>query len=62
MTKAHVIGFHHPLNDIAAALARAETIPDAFLAIDHQRRILVIVQRTQANQLIAASRSLSFVP
>jgi hypothetical protein len=51
--EAHAFGRHHPVHHRAALATGAEAVPEVLLRRDDQRRILVVVKRTQTNKVVA---------
>src|SRR5689334_15124720 len=53
MPEAHALCTHHPVDHRAAGLARTEAMPQILLGRDHETRLMVLVKRTQAHQVLA---------
>ena len=55
MPEAHALGPHHPVDHRAAGLARTQAVPQVLVRRDHQRRRLVLVERTAPDQVGAVA-------
>jgi hypothetical protein len=55
MMEAHPLGPHHPQDHVAALAASAFAAPDIFGRVDIQAGIVVVVERAQTDQLLAAA-------
>ena len=51
MPEAHAVGLHHPVDGRPARIARTQTVPEIFGRSDNQRRVPVIVERAQPQQV-----------
>ncbi len=58
MMEAHAFGPHHPQDYVAAFAASALATPHIFRRIDVQTGVPVVVERAQADQLLAAANQL----
>src|SRR5208282_1375225 len=53
MAEADALGLHYPVDYRAAGLAGAETVPQVLLRTDNQRRVVIVVERAQPEQVRA---------
>ena len=53
VTETHAASLHHPVDDRASGLAGAETVPEIGFRADDQRRLVIVVERAQAQQVRA---------
>ena len=58
MAEAHALGPHHPLDHVAAFIARAQTVPQILRRSDNQRRRPVVMKRALAQQVGTVPRQL----
>src|SRR5487761_647168 len=58
MAEAHAFRVHHPVDYAPTFAARSLTVPDVLDGIDAQARIGVLVERAQADQVLAAPSQL----
>ena len=55
MMEAHALGPHHPKKHVAAFPASALATPNILRRVDIQAGAVVVVERTEADQLLAAA-------
>ena len=55
MSEAHGFRFHHPVDDRAALLAGAEAVPEVLPRGDHERRLVIVVERTETEEVLAVA-------
>lgn len=55
MAGTDAFGAHHPLDDVATLQASALAAPDVLHGIDVETRVGLIVEGTEADQLLAAA-------
>ena len=51
MTEADAVGPHHPVDGRPARVARAQAVPEVFRRRDDERRVAVVVERAQPQQV-----------
>jgi hypothetical protein len=51
VTEAHTAAAHDPVDYRASGLARAETVPQVLLRRDHQRRLVIVMEGAQTQQV-----------
>jgi hypothetical protein len=55
-TEVHPVSLHHKAVHVATLVARAQTVPQLFLCIDHQTRLVVIMEYAKPDKLLPAPR------
>ncbi len=55
MAEADALGVHYPGDYVASLVARPEAVPEILFRADHQARLMVIVERTQPEQVRAVA-------
>jgi hypothetical protein len=53
MTEAYALRPHDPVDDRAAGLTGSEAVPQILLRSDHERRLTVVMERAQAEEVCA---------
>src|SRR6266568_5170487 len=51
MAEADAVRFHHPVDSRSAHVARAQTVPEILRRSDDKRRVAVVVERAQTQQV-----------
>jgi hypothetical protein len=60
--KVHAISLHHEAVDVSAFAASSQTVPELFLWIHDEARLVVFVERTQTDKLLASTCELHPAP
>jgi hypothetical protein len=55
-TEVHTVSLHHKAVHVAAFTTRAQTVPQLFSRLDHQTRLVVIMEGTESHKLLSARR------
>jgi hypothetical protein len=58
MAEAHAFRLHHPVDRGATGLTSAQAVPEVLGGRDHQRRFVVVVKRTQPEEIAALALEL----
>jgi hypothetical protein len=51
MPEAYPFGFHHPVDYRTASAARSQAVPQILARRDDQRRLMIVMERAQADQV-----------